>query len=426
MIEARLVHGIVAAILSSMLLDGATRAEDFKPPPVVASRKAFETAFPKAPASAAALELEGLTARLGINLAPRDERRDHPEPEVAAAYQAVAPAIREYVDRQLQDSSDRIDPPGDAVAHYLSEHASTLDAVVAVAVASGRRPISWDLDVTAGLQPPTPNVLGHVRLHIVLAARALDQARRADAEAALQTADAMWTLIQGLAFRPDMVSQILVPNAARMVVGLLRKIDSPAWGWMERFRGRGLFESFLVALQNDAWHFAGDAEILEAVQGMTRVNRRFVESLAARDPCAWTREDLDHGWKVAVSGEPGEVEILATIASENALDWLNRWHRYLLDAELTALILEARGERAASREGVWPERLMNLESSVCPGQFFRYEGSPAAVVLAFDGQAPAVDRGLILPLSFRSEAAVPTPTPAVLTPTPAGGMIPPP
>jgi hypothetical protein len=424
LIAARCIRGITAAAASSMLLAGATAAEESKVPPVVASRKAFEAAFPKAPASTAARELEALAARLGIDLAPRDERRDHPEPEVAKAYQAVAPSLRAYVDQQLQDPSDRIDPPGDAVAGWLSGHGATLDAIVAVA--SGRRPISWDMDVTAGLQAPTPNVLGHVRLHIVLAARALDQARRADADAALQTADAMWSLIESLAFRSDMASQILVPNAARMVVGLVRKIDSPAWGWMERFRRRGLFESFLVAFQNDAWHFAGDAEILEAVQGMTRVNRRFVESLAARDPCGWTREDLDHGWTVAVSGEPGDVEILATIASENALDWLNRWHRYLLDAELTALVLEARGERAASREGLWPERLMNLESSVCPGKFFRYQRSPSGVVLAFEGQSPAVGRGLILPLSFRSEAAAPTPPPAVLTPAPEGGMIPPP
>jgi hypothetical protein len=410
-----MVRETVAVVVSSLLSVGRTAAEDWRPPPVVASHETFQLAFPKAPASGAALDLEALTARIGIDLAPKDERRDHPKAEDARAYQAVAPAIRQYVDRQLQDAGDRVDPPGHGVARYLSEHDATLDAIVAVA--TGRRQISWDMDVAAGLYAPTPNVLGHVRLHLVLAARALDQARGGDAEAALQTAEGMWILVRSLASRPETVSQILVQNAARMVVGLLRKIDSPASIWVERLRGRGFFEAFLAALQNDAWHLAGDAEELEAVQGMTRINRRFVAGIVARAPCGWTREDLGQSWKAAVSGEPAEIEVMATMGSENSLDGLNRWHRYLLDAELTALILEARGEKAASREGAWPTQLVNLESSVCPGRFWSYRRSPSGgVTIAFGGEAPTVERGLVLPLTFRGAGPAPSPAPAVRPP----------
>ena len=62
-----------------------TPAEERRPPGPVASFEAFTTAFPKAPASGVALELEALTARLGIDLAPKDERREHPDPEAATA-----------------------------------------------------------------------------------------------------------------------------------------------------------------------------------------------------------------------------------------------------------------------------------------------------------------------------------------------------
>ncbi len=405
-----MLRGVAAAVVSSMRLVQMTPAEEWRPPAPVASFKAFATAFPKAPATGVALELEALTARLGIDLAPKNERRDHPDPEAAKAYQAVAPAIRQYVDQQLEGASERVDAPGGAVKGYLAEHGATLDAIVAVAL--DRREIAWEIDVTAGLYAPTPNVLGQVRLQLVLAARALDEARRSDPDAALRTVEAMWILVQSLASRPEMVSQILVQNAARLVVGMLRKVDSPASVWVDRFRGRAFFESFLAALQNDAWHLASDAEELEAVQGMTRVHRRFVANLAARDPCGWTREDLDRSWKVAVSGELGEIEIMATTGLENSLDGLNRWHRYLLDAELTALVLEARGEKAASLDGAWPARPANLESSVCPGSFWKYQRSSSGdVTLAFEGRAPAVERGLILPLTFRS-APPPTPTPS--------------
>lgn len=384
-----------------MLLAPLTGGEEWRAPVPAASLKAFRTAFPKAPASVAALELEALTAHLGIDLAPKDDRRDHPNPEAAKAYLALAPAIRQYVEGQLQEASESVEPPGEAVQKFLAEHAATLDAIVTVA--AGRRRISWDTDVAAGFYAPTPNVLGQVRLQLALAARALDEARSQNPTAALQTIQGMWTLVQSLATRPEMVSQILVQSASRMVAGLLRKVDGPATEWVERLRGRGGFESFLAALQNDAWHLAGDPEVLEAIQGMTRVQRRFVGNLAARDPCGWTRRDLDQSWKAAASGEPAEVESMVTMGSENSLDSLNRWHRQLLDAELTALVLEARGEKAASREAAWPARLENLESSVCPGSFWGYQRSSSGeVTVVFEGRAPAVDRGLILPLTFRS------------------------
>jgi len=384
-----------------MLLAPLTAGEEWRAPVPVASLKAFQTAFPKAPPSGAALELEALTARLGIDLAPRDERRDHPNPEAAKAYQAVAPAIRQYVEGELQEAGESVDAPGESVQKFLAEHDATLDAIVAVA--AGRPRISWDTDVGAGFYAPTPNVLGQVRLHLALAARALEEVRSQNPAVALQTIQAMWTLVQSLATRPEMVSQILVQSASRMVAGLLRKVDGPATGWVERLRGRGGFESFLAALQNDAWHLAGDPEVLEAIQGMTRVQRRFVGNLAARDPCGWTRRDLDQSWKAAASGEPAEVESMATMGSENSLDSLNRWHRHLLDAELTALVLEARREKAASRESAWPARLENLESSVCPGSFWGYQRSSSGdVTIVFEGRAPEVDRGLVLPLTFRS------------------------
>ena len=393
-----------------MLLVPLTGGEEWRAPVPVASLKAFQTAFPKAPPSGAALELEALTARLGIDLAPRDERRDHPNPEAAKAYQAVAPAIRQYVEGQLQEAGESVDAPGEAVQKFLSEHDATLDAIVALATARPR--ISWDTDVAAGFYAPTPNVLGQVRLHLALAARALDEVRSQNPDR--RAPDDPGNVDTRPEPRHAPGDGFADPRPKRFAHG-----RGPASeGRLARDRvGRAAsrtrgFESFLAALQNDAWHLAGDPEVLEAIQGMTRVQRRFVGNLAARDPCGWTRRDLDQSWKAAASGEPAEVESMATMGSENSLDSLNRWHRHLLDAELTALVLEARGEKAASRDRAWPARLENLESSVCPGSFWGYQRSSSGdVTIVFEGRAPAVDRGLVLPLTFRS-APPPAATPA--------------
>ena len=96
---------------------------------------------------------------------------------------------------------------------------------------------------------------------------------------------------------------------------------------------------------------------------------------------------------------------------------------FLLDSEMTALIVEARIDKFAARDGQWPEKLPNLESAVCPGRFYTYRRAGAAI-LEFPGPVPKSDQqGLTLPMTFRG-APPPTPTPTptkprpVLTPTP--------
>src|SRR5262249_24978611 len=95
-----------------------------------------------------------------------------------------------------------------------------------------------------------------------------------------------------------------------------------------------------------------------------------------------------------------------------------RWQRFRLDAELTALVLEARAEKTASRDGEWPKGLANLESSICPGRWYSYRKA-GGIQVSFEGPAPPNEpRGLVLPFSFRG----PPPPP----PTGAPSRMPPP
>ena len=302
---------------------------------------------------------------------------------------------------------------------FLVEQGTTLEAIKGIAL--GRREVVWDLDVAAGLEGPMPDFLGHVKLVKILGAQALTEVRRHEGDAALQTAEAMWQLCQELASRPELVSQMIVVAEARLVVGLLRKVDAPAFEWVERLRRTEFYMAFLAALQNDPWYFANEPELQDHAAAMARINRRVIESLASEGSCDWTMAGLRQSFEIARSGEPGDVEILSEIASDNSIDMLLRWQRLRLDAELTALVVEARGEKAASRTDEWPARLANLESSVCPGQSYAYKRA-AGVTLTFEGRPPGGEpRGLMLPLSFRAPPP-PTPTatprPVVLTPTP--------
>jgi len=420
---------VLAALVCVSLAGSPTFGGDWTPPPVAVTWKAYEAAYPKKSASAAALEIESLAARLGIDAAPQgsavadpddpekvvilrpDDGRVRPDPDLEKRMHSTISAVGQWAEGELAESSARIGPPSESVTHFLDENAATLDAIAAVV--SGTRPIEWDLDVALRGKAPLPNLHGLNRLQRLLAARALLQVRAGEVDEALATIEGMWTLGESLADQPYLISQLIATGQARLVVGLLRKVDAPAFGWEQRLRQRGFYEAFLSAFQNDPWPSAADPEIAPTVETVTRIYRRFADGLADESPCDWTKETLTHAFEIAASAEKSPDDMIATIAWDSIVDLIPGTQRLLLDSELTALVLQARAEKAASRTGEWPERLPNLESSVCPGRFYSYRRA-GGVTITFEGSLPGQRRGLVLPVTFRG-LPPPTPTP---TPTP--------
>jgi len=393
-------------------------ADDWKPPEPAISRKAYETQYPKQSATAAALEIEVLAAKLGIDASPDGRPETRPDAATARASEASLTATFDYVVHQLQDPSDGVAPPPDVVRRFMEDNDGTIAALVAVA--SGRREVGWDLDVTTlGAESPVPNWSGLTRLQRILAARALLDCRQGNPDAALQAAEAVWRIARSLAARPELLSELMAMNQARMAVGVLRKLRGPAYGWESRLREGQFFQAFLAALQNDPWAAAGSAKTALEVETVARIYRRFADGLIAKSACGWSPDELQHSWEVAISGEPDPTEIEITQFPESIFHFVGRAYGLQLDSELTALVLDARAERAASREDDWPTRLPNLESSVCPGRFYSYRRA-GGVTLAFQGSAPGVDtEGLTLPLSFHgAPPPTRTPTPPGVTPTP--------
>ncbi len=427
---------VLAALVSVSLVSSSTFGGDWTPPSVATTWKAYEAAYPKRTVSAAVLEIESLAARLGIDVAPQgpfvadpedqervrrlvpDDGRVRPDPEVVKRTQSALSAAGQWVHEQLSEPSERIGPPPESVSHYLVENGVTIESIVATATRPG--PIEWDLDVKAGTEAPVPNYLGVIRLDKVLAAQALVRARAGETDAALDAAEAMWRMGESVASRPELIAHLIVAAQLRLIVGLMRKIEGPSFGWEARFRERRFFQAFLVALQNDPWPSSSEPELQPMIETITRIYRRFADGLIEGDACEWTTQSLQHVWDVAASGENGPEQILVGIASESIVGMVMRWRRVLLDSEMTALVLQARGEKAASREGAWPPSLRDLESGVCPGRFYSYRRN-GGIVIAFEGKVPGEERGgLSLPMSFRGApppTMTPTPVPA-LTPTP--------
>ena len=412
-------------------------------PEAATLRSAFEAQFPKSEASAGALQLERLAAPLGIELAPKDEagprpleatptnasgeapvpaingrERRRPSAEEIAGYQRIGEAIFGFLDRELKNPAEKIGPPSRELERYLEEHQDAMVSIESVLLQDAD--VHWEMDVSRGYASPIPNLLGHMRLQRLIVARALLEARRGEAEGALQTLEASWLLNQTLSSRPEEISHLIVVAVARLQVGALRKLDTPAYGWADRFRDGKLFSAYLAAFQNRIWSHPDVTDLTGEAGAFGRALRQIAEEFSSRDLCAWTPEKLREAWNRAVRDQFPENDPLAEVVTPNLLESFARWRRFLVDAELTALVLDARAERAASRRHAWPEKLLSVGTGVCPDGGWSYRPSGKGTArFAFEGrlvEEPSV--AMRLPLSFT--AGVPTAPPPRPTPRKTG------
>jgi proline iminopeptidase len=373
-------------------------------------RSAFEAQFPKTDASAAALELERLAASLGIDLVPRqiaddrgregpalettgptrfalkvDKARSRPSAEAETASLGIRAAVAPFLDRELKNTEERIGPPPPYLERYLEAHEAVLTAVESLLLREAD--VRWEMDVFRGASAPLPNLSGILQLQRVFVTRALLQARRGESEGALRTLDAAWRLNEVVSSRPELISQLIAVAAAKLHVGALRKLDGPAYGWADRLRSGSLYSAFLAAFQNQTWESPDVKDLTGEKGAFGRILRQVATEFQEGDLCSWTSEKLQETWSRAAQAESSEEAIVADIAAPNLLDGFLRWRRYLIDAELTALVLDARTECAAARGGKWPANLSRAGVGVCPKERWSYRASPnGTATFAFEGR----------------------------------------
>ena len=117
------------------------------------------------------------------------------------------------------------------------------------------------------------------------------------------------------------------------------------------------------------------------------------------------------------------MQTLLTIAVPNITGAIRRAGRLLVDRELTAKVLELRGEKAVSRDGSWPEKFLDGDSRVCPGASYEYQSRGAAMAIRFkgtidDGGAPWVLPPLLRGPGSPHDADTPQKGHSTVTPRP--------
>ncbi len=399
---------VAVALLAGFALPRFLAAGGATPEPA-STRAAFEAMYPKTSTTAAALELERLAASIGVDLARAEEKEpkhDHPTSEAIRAYATLIPAIAGFLDRELKSVDERVGVPPPALVAFLEENDPVLESIRSAT--SGDREIAWDLDVTLRQQASPQNLLGQLRLQRLLVARALVQTQRGDVEPALQTLEASWRLLDALSARPELISQLLAVAAARLQAGALRKIDSPAYGWSDRLRSSRPLDGLAAVIANEVWLGESDISGLTGEDGgFGRMWRRVRDALVGSDPCVWTSGGLRKIVEEAAIAEMSDEMTLTADSFPNLINAFERARRVMIDQELTALVLDARAERAASRRRSWPGKLTTLGASICPREPWSYKTfRNGTVTISFGGRAEETEVvGVRLP--FTANAGIP-------------------
>ena len=239
-----LVTWIVLYVSSSVALSRSSAREW---PSGLGTVDAFPARHPTVPSNAAATRLLELAEPLAIDFRrPAPKRPAHP----------VHAAMRELVTREHVRPEVAIGEAPPMVGAFLDERAAQLDAVRDHLLASD---IVWATDLTKGFDEPVPNLLAHMQLGRMLAARALLRARNGDAES-WRDLEAASRLSQSIQRRPELITQLIALAIARIVNGVAWKLPLPAPQWLDELSAVDHGRLLGRALQHEAWMFREHGE----------------------------------------------------------------------------------------------------------------------------------------------------------------------
>ncbi|MDH3283344.1 MAG: hypothetical protein OEQ13_01280 [Acidobacteriota bacterium] len=375
--------------------------------------------YPHVEANTAALDIERLSAVLGVDIAPKQyDGRARPTDERSREYGRVKPQVANFLQKSLSRPGAGLSTPPETLAAFFEAHDEEIGALRSV-LAAGDLP-RWEMHVEELWEAPIPNLLGHITLQRLLLAHALVSAAGGDRDTALADLDASWRLNASLRDSPILISQLIAVAVARMQVGMLRHVDGVPASWRERLAEHDHRASLMESLRYEGWIWTkfDDPELIGMESTLQRVALR-----VAQPYVRYCLFDTSDRWRHAIErlaegGQPCGVptnqaelhdpapgwNIMERIVVPNLLGAVDRVARLEIDIELTDRWLALQQLRDENR-GAWPAGIAEPEpSAACPGEHWIYavsESGEASVNLSRELRWPG-QVGLILPTRHSS------------------------
>jgi hypothetical protein len=350
------------------------------------SFEAFEKRFPKRSANRSAIELEKLSANLGIDLAPKGVRnRIRPESKTKELFKKLDEEIQKTLRNRLENKVAEVSPT-EATKTFLTINEASINEII-LFVNKNEFP-EWEIDLSKRSQSPIPYLRGQMQLQRLInleASLLIDESRFSEAEDAI---NASWRLNKHLMERPELLSYLIGLVVSKYEAGNLRRLPY-VHDWHDRLTDSKISEHLWTVLQGEVWVILRMAEegtllqqdgkpkgLFEKVFSpfvrvmaldFAEVALRYFLDLKKSDPCS-PKRSLKEG------------EIRKMFPSWNRLglimlsDYSGAWNRsklVSLEADFTERIIEIRKQLHKDPD-VFGEAF-TFDSRVCKGQTLNYE-----------------------------------------------------
>jgi hypothetical protein len=383
--------------------------------------------FPASESNQAAAALPELSAAIGIDLSsPDDPRAVKPSKAEQAKFDAIRGSLSGHLDAQLRRPDDRVDSlPGELAAYFVSHDAAFSAIRRHLAGAGALRWRQTNRDVDSSIPP----LRGILQLERALLCDALERWRRGDRGGAHESIEASWSLVESLGERRWVLSELIGIAGGNFFLGALRKVESPALEWHERFSRLPTRDSLLTALEWQAlvetqWAQRGapfekssvGEHVLQpfrvpytrlCIAGFAENLRRVVAELHREDLCRYDARRAKQIWDRSF---PAWNRLGHIVWPEDPYGHPWRLFFHALQRELTLRVLEAKETLAST--GAWPVPSIDPECEICPGRHWHYEVSDTgSLTISLDGAVEVWPkyRGVLPPLEFCSGGHTPEP-----------------
>ncbi len=352
--------------------------------------------FPPAEINDAARALIPIAARLGVGIAPNSR---------GLQTGSLSDEASSYVSSESTRTSDTVQPPPSALGAFLIEHQDDFGLLENVIQHS---PIVWATHIEAGGDAPIPNLLGHLKLHRLLVARAL---ARHDDPAAWSDLEASWILGRGLMQRPELISTLVGLSIARTTNAVARFLPVSAPRWRDEMVRFDYRRALIASQQADAWsvtmakhsftdeggqrhpldpfraaaNFVMTPYIDYAAAALAKASRESSGKLASMTQCGMDGEAFSRG----VRNRIPRWNLLARASNPNLGQAWQRVLRFRAELEGTNRILELKALG-------WPASLPGIERSQCSDGNWIYDGHS----LRFSKELPVPRPIKAVPLRF--------------------------
>ncbi len=369
---------------------------------------------PPREANPAAAELEAVAARLGIDLAVvGDTGRARPTTGAADRFATVLPQL-EALTAALVSGPPAIPVLPEPLSSFLVAHGDDLAAALAVL---GRDATPrWPVDLALGDRAPLPNFVGHMQLHGVLVAAALDRHHGGDPAAANAYLTASWQLVDTALRRPEREALVAALQPLTLLLAAVETVAPAPGPWNERLAGLDLQTRYRETLASEAWQglqATRDSRLLTTRRGWLAVaarplirpferiamydHARALRTAAVELPLAdLTTFQPSHFEAQLRRGMPRWNHAAAVALAPLAEGWLVTT-RAALDVELSAALLSARSLEQA-RDWRALAELRGSRPALARGFTWHDDVTLERLSIRLDGEPlPAPPPGLLLP-----------------------------